>query len=35
MAREAVPSGQTAKDVLTRGVKATAVTVANPTVGEP
>ena len=32
MAREAAPS---AKEVLTRGVKATAVSVANPTVGEP
>jgi len=32
MAREAAPS---AKEVLTRGVKATAVTVAHPTVGEP
>ncbi len=35
MAREAVPSGSDAKDVLTRGVKATALTVANPTIGEP
>jgi len=32
MAHEAVPS---AKEVLTRGVKATAVAVPNPTVGEP
>lgn len=35
MAREAVPSGQAAKEVLTRGVKATAVAVPHPTVGEP
>ena len=32
MAREAVPSS---KEVLTRGVKATAITVSQPTVGEP
>ena len=32
MAHEAVPSG---KEVLTRGVKATAVAVPHPTVGEP
>jgi hypothetical protein len=32
MAHEAVPDG---KEVLTRGVKATAVTVPHPTVGEP
>ncbi|MCX6873782.1 MAG: hypothetical protein NTW21_08235 [Verrucomicrobia bacterium] len=35
MARELVPSGKAPQEVLTRGVKATAVVVPNPTVGEP
>lgn len=35
MAHEAVPRGTSAKEVLTRGVQATAVSVPNPTVGEP
>jgi hypothetical protein len=35
MAHEPVPGGKDAKDVLTRSVKATAVVVPNPTVGEP
>jgi len=35
MAHEPVPAGTMAKEVLTRAVKATAVTVRNPTVGEP
>ena len=35
MAREALPAGTGPKDVLTRGVKDSAVTVPNPTVGEP
>jgi hypothetical protein len=35
MAHEAVPSGKAPPEVLTRGVKATAVAVPNPTVGEP
>jgi len=35
MAHEALPPGKEAKEVLTRGVKATATTVPNPTVGEP
>ena len=35
MAREAVEPGQSAKEVLTRSVKTTAVDVPNPTVGEP
>jgi len=35
MAREALPPGRDSKDVLTRGVKSTAVAVPNPTVGEP
>jgi hypothetical protein len=35
MAHPPVPPGQTAKEVLTRAVKATAVAVPHPTVGEP
>lgn len=35
MAYEAVPSGKQPKEVLTRAVKASAVVVTNPTVGEP
>ncbi len=35
MAFEAVPAGKSAKEALTRGEKATAVVVENPTVGEP
>lgn len=35
MAHELVPSGKQPKEVLTRAVKASAVVVTNPTVGEP
>lgn len=35
MAHELVPSGKEPKEVLTRAVKASAIVVANPTVGEP
>ena len=35
MAHAALPPGISAKDVLTRAVKSTAITVPNPTVGEP
>ncbi len=35
MAHELVPSGKQPKEVLTRAVKASAIVVANPTVGEP
>lgn len=35
MAHPAVPEGKSAKEVLTRAVKATAAVVPNPTVGEP
>lgn len=35
MAREATTPGGDAKDALTRGMKATAVDVPNPTIGEP
>lgn len=35
MAREVIPPGGAAKDVLTRSVKATAVAVPEPDVGEP
>ena len=35
MAYELVPSGKQPKEVLTRAVKASAIVVANPTVGEP
>ena len=35
MAREAVAAGGDAKDALSRGAKAGAVSVAEPTVGEP
>ncbi|OYW70473.1 MAG: hypothetical protein B7Z37_30615 [Verrucomicrobia bacterium 12-59-8] len=35
MARELVPSGKQPKEVLTRAIKASAIVVANPTVGEP
>jgi cell wall-associated NlpC family hydrolase len=35
MAHELVPSGKQPKEVLTRAIKASAVVVTNPTVGEP
>ena len=35
MAHELVPSGKQSREVLTRGVKARAQVVPNPTVGEP
>jgi hypothetical protein len=35
MAHELVSSGKQPKEVLTRAVKASAIVVANPTVGEP
>lgn len=35
MAREVLPAGASAKEVLTRGEKATSAVVENPTVGEP
>ncbi len=35
MASQAVSSGKEPKDVLTRAVKSTAVSVPNPTIGEP
>jgi len=35
MAHESLPTGVSAKEVLTRGEKATSVVVENPTVGEP
>ena len=35
MAHEQVPSGKQPKEVLTRAVKASAIVVENPTVGEP
>jgi len=35
MAHELVPSGKEPKEVLTRAVKASAIVVTNPTVGEP
>ena len=35
MAHEAVPAGRQAQEVLTRGVRTTAVSVPNPSVGEP
>lgn len=35
MAHPPVPPGSSAKEVLTRSVKATAITVPNPTIGEP
>ncbi|MEI6653133.1 MAG: hypothetical protein WCP45_00050 [Verrucomicrobiota bacterium] len=35
MAREVAPDSKSAKEVLTRGVKATAMAVPQPTIGEP
>lgn len=35
MAHEVLPPGKDAKEVLTRSVKATAIMVPNPTIGEP
>ncbi len=35
MASQVIPSGKEPKDVLTRAVKSTAVSVPNPTIGEP
>jgi hypothetical protein len=35
MAHEPVPSGKQPKEVLTCAVKASAIVVENPTVGEP
>jgi len=35
LAAPPVPPGGAAKEVLTRAVKATAVSVPNPTIGEP
>ncbi|MEI6676041.1 MAG: hypothetical protein WCO57_12780, partial [Verrucomicrobiota bacterium] len=35
MAHEVVPDSKSAKEALTRGVKATAMAVPYPTIGEP
>ncbi|WP_422321029.1 hypothetical protein [Prosthecobacter sp.] len=35
MTHELVPSGKQRREVLTRAVKASAIVVENPTVGEP